>query len=260
MKKIFKLFAAVLSAAVAVSLMTVTSFAYSAGIIDDAGLYTESQLQELEARQEEVANHTGWNIAVVTTNTGFGESNRMAAVDYAENYYEELFGSLNEDGILYLVDLDWRHIVLCGEVDTEYFDQTRKDAMHDMVEELYQNYDDVGSLEALYNNLEAYYDAGPYYTSSFIYGKSIFSVGAFFLCGLIAAIIAIVSVISSYKFKYTPSANAYLDGSKTNFYRRSDRFIREFTTKTKIESSSGGGGGSSGGGHRTGGSSRGGRR
>ena len=256
--------------------MTVTSLAYSAGIIDDAGLYTESQLEELEARQEEVANHTGWNIAVVTTDTGFGESNRMAAVDYAENYYEELFGSLNEDGILYLIDLDWRHIVLCGEVDTVYFNNARKNKMHDACEARYMDYDDVGNLETFYDYLVKYYDAGPYkndanydpndpyYTNTVDYDNgdsSIFSVGAFFLCGLIAAIIAIVSVISSYKFKYTPSANAYLDGSKTNFYRRSDRFIREFTTRTKIESSSGGGGGrSSGGGHRTGGSSRGGRR
>ncbi len=275
MKKLIKFLAASVSTAVAVTFMTVSAFAYSAGIDDQAGLYSSSDLKQLEEMQEAVADKTGWNIAVVTTDTGFGENNLDDAIDFAENYYEDTFGSLSETGILYLIDLDWRHIVLCGEVDTVYFNNARKNTMHDACEARYMDYDDIGNLETFYKYLEKYYDEGPYiydedydpndpyYQNTVDYSNDggVFSAGAFFLCGLIAAVIAIVSVISSYKFKYAPSANAYIDKSKINFYRRRDQYIREFTTKTKIESSSGGGGGrSSGGGHRTGGSSRGGRR
>ena len=274
MKKIFKILSCAVAAAAVALTASISAFAYSNGIDDQAGLYSAEQLSALEARQEEVANYTGWNIAVVTSNTGFGEYNLDDAIDYAENYYEDTFGSLSEDGILYLIDLDWRHIVLCGEVDTVYFNNARKDTMHDACEARYQDYDDVGNLETFYNYLVKYYDAGPYtndpdydpnnsyYTNTVDYSSgSSFSFGGAMLCGFIAAIITVAVVVSNYKFHYKPSANAYLDSSKVNFYRRSDRFVREFTTRTKIESSSSGGGGrSSGGGHRTGGSSRGGRR
>lgn len=273
MKKLFKLFTCALAAAVVSVTAAVSAAAYSYGIDDQAGLYSAEELSQLEARQEEVADYTGWNIAIVTTNTGFGENNLSDAIDYAENYYEDAFGSLNETGILYLIDLDWRHIVLCGDVDTVYFNNARKNTMHDACEARYKDYDDVGNLETFYNYLVKYYDAGPYendpdydpdnsyYANTVDYNDSSFHLGSAAICALICAIITVVAVVNSYKFHHAPSANTYLDKSKVNFYRRSDRFVREFTTRTKIESSSGGSGGrSSGGGHRTGGSSRGGRR
>lgn len=275
MKRLIKILTCAFTAAVVSVTAAISAGAYSYGIDDQAGLYSDSQLSQLEERQKEVADYTGWNIAVVTTNTGFGENNLNDAIDYAENYYEDAFGSLNETGILYLIDLDWRHIVLCGEVDTVYFNNARKNTMHDACEARYQDYDDVGNLETFYNYLVKYYDAGPYtndanydpddsyYNNTVDYSDSgsSFSFGMAFICGLIGAVITVIVVFSNYKFHHKPSANAYLDNGKVNFYRRSDRFVREFTTRTKIESSSSGGGGrSSGGGRRTGGSSRGGRR
>ena len=274
MNKLIRFFVCAATAAVVSVTAAISASARSAGIDDQAGLYSAEQLASLEERQEEVADYTGWNIAVVTTNTGFGENNLDDAIDYAENYYEDTFGSLNETGILYLIDLDWRHIVLCGDVDTVYFNNSRKNTMHDDCEARYKDYDDVGNLETFYNYLVMYYDAGPYtndpdydpnnsyYANTVEYDNNgSFHFGAAVICGGIAALIAVLAVTSSYKFHHKPSANSYLDKGKINFYRRSDRFVREFTTRTKIESSSGGSGGrSSGGGHRTGGSSRGGRR
>lgn len=276
MKRLIKFLTCAVTAVIVSVTAAVSAAAVSYGIDDQAGLYSSEQLSKLEERQKEVADYTGWNIAVVTTNTGFGENNLNDAIDYAENYYEAAFGSLDSTGILYLIDLDWRHIVLCGEVDTVYFNNARKNTMHDACEARYQDYDDVGNLETFYNYLVKYYDAGPY-TNDFDYNPNDsyyqntvdysddgvkFSFGIAFICGLIGAGITVAVVLSNYKFHHKPSANAYLDRGKVNFYRRSDRFVREFTTRTKIESSSGGsrGGRSSGGGHRTGGSSRGGRR
>ena len=82
------------------------------------------------------------------------------------------------------------------------------------------------------------------------------------IAGLIAAGIAILIVYNRYKFHYAPSANHYLNKDKVRFYNRQDRFIREFTTRTRIDSggSSGGKSHGSSGGHHHGGGSRSGRR
>lgn len=255
MKNVFKRIITTAAAALAaVMCLAVNVSAYSAGIDDQAGLFTAEQKAALEERQEELADHTGWNIAVVTTNVGFTNSD---AIDYAENYYEKTFGSLNKDGIIYLVDVECRHFALCGRADTEYFNNKRKNAMADACEERYLDYDDVGNIETFYKYVEKYYNEGHYSNFGF-------SFGAAAIFGLIAMGIGIGAVVSRYKFHYQPTANNYLDGTKVNFYRRQDRFVREFTTRTKIssESSGGGSGGghSSGGGHRTGGVSRSGRR
>lgn len=254
-KTLLKILAAAVSSAAAVACMTISAFAYSAGIDDQAGLYTPEQIEELEARQQEVADHTGWNIAVVTTDVGFG-TDGYNAIEYAEAYYDKTFG-YSTSGILYLIDVDYRHFCISGEADYEYFDDKRVRDMSDTCEKYYYDYDDVGNLNAFYDKVEYYYDKGQF-------SKFNFSFGAAVIAGLIAAAIGVGVVWSRYKFHYQPTANNYLDGSKINFYRRTDRFVREFTTKAKIESSSGGGGGGhshgSSGGHSHGGGGHGGRR
>lgn len=253
-KTLLKILAAAVSSAAAAACMTISAFAYSAGIDDQAGLYTSEQIAELEARQQEVAEHTGWNIAVVTTDVGFG-TDGYNAIEYAEAYYDKTFG-YSSSGILYLIDLDYRHFCISGEADYKYFDNKRVKDMSDTCEKYYFNHDDVGNLNAFYDKVEYYYDKGQF-------SKFNFSFGAAAIVGLIAAAIGVGVVCSRYKFHYQPTANNYLDGSRINFYRRTDRFVREFTTKAKIESSSDGGGGSShgsSGGHSHGGGGHGGRR
>ena len=60
--------------------------ALSAGIDDRAGIYTDSEITELEQRQKEVADLTGWNIAVITTDTGFGIHGKKAEKVLTEWY------------------------------------------------------------------------------------------------------------------------------------------------------------------------------
>lgn len=262
-KTLLKILAAAVSSAAAVVCMTISTFAYSAGIDDQAGIYTSEQIAELEARQQEVADHTGWNIAVVTTDDGFG-TDGYNAIEYAEAYYDKTFG-YSSSGILYLIDVDYRHFCISGEADYKYFDDNRVRDMSNTCEKYYFDYDDVGNLNAFYDKVEYYYDKGPFTSDGSAESAKIrFNFGAAAIVGLIAAAIGVGVVWSRYKFHYQPTANNYLDGSRINFYRRTDRFVREFTTKAKIESSSGGGGGGgshgSSGGHSHGGGGGGGRR
>ncbi|MBP1559788.1 MAG: TPM domain-containing protein [Oscillospiraceae bacterium] len=251
--------------------LSVSASAYSAGIDDRAGLYTQSQIAELEKRQQEVADLTGWNIAVVTTNIGLG-TDGSRAIDYAEDYYDSTFGS-DSSSIVYLIDIDYRHISMDGDV-LNYFNTSRLDTMLDSCERRYMDYDDVGNLEKFYYYIEYYYNKGTvavdpnidakgsdFMPSSSSYGFR-FSFAAAIIAGGVAAAIGIGIVLSRYKLHHTPTANCYLNSNSINMYRETDRFVREYTTRTRINDSSSGGGGHSRshGGRSHGGGGRGGRR
>ena len=268
MKKLISIFTAALTALV---ITAVPACAWSAGINDMAGLYTPEQLAQLEARQEEVSELTGWNIAVVTTNVGFGLDG-VNACDYAEQYCYDTFGD-DPDSVVYLIDLDYRWISMDGD-RLNYFKSSRFDTMMDTCEDCYQDYKDVENLEFFYHYLEYYYNQG-----TVKYDPSIGALGddfedaieyyddethidltfAFggFIAGLIGAVISIGVVLTRYKSHQVQSANSYLNRSTINMYNNQDYFIREFTTRTRIESSSSGGH-RSGGSRRSGGRSRGG--
>lgn len=267
MKKLLTVFFAVLVSAV---LLAVPVSAATSIIDDMAGLYTESQLEELKKKQQEVSDLTGWNIAVVTSNVGLGE-NGTNAMRFAEDYYDENFGS-ESSSVVYLIDLDYRHFAMDGDV-LDYFNGTRLDRMIDDCEKKYFNYDDVGNLEKFYYHLEKNYNAGTVARDpdigrkgeDFVPSDGVITVNGYdvtmllggMIMGGIAAAIGIAIVLSRYKLHHVPTANCYLNGNNINFYRREDRFVREYTTRTRIDSGSSGGGGG-GGGHSHGGSHHGG--
>ena len=257
-------FAAMLTAIVPTS-------AWSAGINDMAGLYSDAEIEHLEARQEEVSELTGWNIAVVTTDVGFGLDG-VNACDYAEEYCYDTFGD-DPDSVVYLIDIDYRWISMDGDL-LNYFNSSRFNTMMDTCEDCYMDYNDVENLEIFYHYLEYFYNEG-----TVEYDPSIGALGddfedaiewddektidltmifGGFIAGLIGAAISIGIVLARYKTHLAPSANAYLNRSSVNMYNNQDYFVREYTTRTRIESSSSGGGHRSGGSRRSGGRSRGG--
>lgn len=268
MKKLISIFTAALTSLV---ITAVPASAWSAGINDMAGLYSDAELEHLEARQEEVSELTGWNIAVVTTDVGFGLDG-VDACDYAEQYCYDTFGD-DPDSVVYLIDLDYRWISMDGDL-LNYFNSSRFDTMMDTCEECYMDYKDVENLEFFYHYLEYYYNEG-----TVEYDPSIGALGddfedaivwddettidltmifGGFIAGLIGAAISVGIVLARYKTHHAPSANSYLNRSSVNMYNNQDYFVREYTTRTRIESSSSGGGHRSGGSRRSGGRSRGG--
>lgn len=264
-----KKFLSVLAAAVISAAFTVLPVSAAESIIDDqAGLYTESQLEELREKQQAVSDLTGWNIAVVTSGVGFG-TDGATAMRYAEDYYDNTFGS-DSSSEVYLIDLDYRHFAMDGDV-LNYFNKSRLRDMMDDCEEEYFDYDDVGNLEKFYYHLERCYNKGTVEYDSSIGAKGedfVPSMGyekefnfvillSSVITGGIAAAIGIAIVLSRYKFHHSPTANCYLNSNTINVYRRQDRFVREYTTRTRIDTDSGGSGGG-GGGHSFGGSSHGG--
>lgn len=241
---------------------------------DNADLYTDEQEQQLMSEQQELCDYTGWNIAVITTNIDF-PTDGYDAVEYAESRYKELFGSYEADGILYLIDLGYRHFAIGGEPDLYYFNDYRVNKMLDRCEDKYYDYDDMGNVREYFNCVRKYYDDGAFTNSgSYPVSDGNYSGSANYplsevlmmscVAGLIAAGIGVAVVLTRYKFHSKTNAACYIRSGGVDMYESSDIFIRESVTKTKNESGSGGGGGGShhgsSGGHSMGGGGRGGHR
>lgn len=251
--------------------LSAPAYAATAIIDDKAALLDSAELAEIEQKAQETADYTGWNIAIVTTNDGFGEDG-YNAMNYAEQYYDEAFGA-DSSSIVYLIDLDYRHIAMDGEL-LNYINKQRLDTILDKCEDRYFDYDDVGVFQTFLSYVEQYYTSGEvdpdeavgpqgddFRPSDYSSESPIpFSVPAAVIFGLIGAVIALLSALSAHKHK-KPSATSYLDKNTLNIYQREDRYIRQHTSVTTISSSSGGsGGGRSSGGRSHGGGGRGGRR
>lgn len=268
-----KLLSVIITAFAALVVTAVPTSAWSAGINDMAGLYSEDELAYLEEYQQKVADSTGWNIAVVTTNVGFGLDG-IDACDYAEQYCYDTFGD-DPDSVVYLIDLDYRWISMDGDL-LNYFNSSRFDTMMDACEDHYMDYEDVENLETFYYYLDYYRNSGTveydptigalgddfedaieYYDDDDFYINLEVVFGCFIM-GIIGAAISVGIVLARYKTHHAPSANSYLNRSSVNMYNNQDYFVREYTTRTRIDSGSSGGGGRSGGSRRSGGRSRGG--
>lgn len=257
MKKLFRTAFSLAAALTAMLYLCINSFAASIYFEDNANLYTDEQEQELMQEQQELCDYTGWNIAVITTDTDF-PTDGSKAIDYAESRYKEIYGSFDASGILYLIDTGYRHFAIGGDPDVNYFNDAR---VHDMIKrcnEKYYAYDDMGNVETYFECVREAYDKG-YFTDD--EGSALgVSIIAGIIGGLVAAAIGVGIVISRYKFHSKTSATNYVRQGGVNMYRKNDTYLRETVTRTKIESSSGSGGHGSSGGHSMGGGGSGGHR
>ncbi len=255
---------------------------------DGADIFSDEQEAELTEKIRETAQRLEMNILVFAAGPSYsmsdGETER-----FADGFYDEAFGK-DTDGVFFFMDLTgdvpaYDYISTSGKAVLNY-----QDHISDMFEEINAYLPSSGSDYSLhtddfanavvcflgqlseYNGKKSYYydgDSGKYFyykNGELVISKEpplrkrltilLFALPA----GAVAAIIYYFSIKSTYKFKASMNPNVYVSSEDTRFVRREDRFIRTYTTKTKIETSSGGGhgggGGGGGGGHGGGGSHR----
>ena len=103
------------------------SAAAEGDVYDDAGLLTETQIEELNTQITAMKEKTGWDIFAVTTSDAQGKS----AMAYADDFYDGLTTE-DSDGILVLIDMDNREIYLstCGKA-IRYLTDSRIDSILD---------------------------------------------------------------------------------------------------------------------------------
>ncbi len=252
----------------------------NAVLYDEAQRLSASEYDECLAKLQEAADETGMNVAMVL---GSQMRSDYTIQSLADASYDQLFGP-NTDGLLYYMDLSgqtspYDYISTCGMGQMYYTNDTRSDRINAIFDAVFPylypsgSEDVVGAIGEFAEQVTLYYYAGVpdnYYVYDDVYNEyyyvkdgklaassrrpyinmeSMLAItGGGFVIGLIAALITFFAVKTHYKFKSALAPTAYVNRKNLTFHNQYDRFVRQYTSRVKIESSSGGGGGGGGGG------------
>ncbi len=226
---------------------------------DEAGLFTSDELENLQARAQEVSDTWEQDVAILTVNSVPSDKTAMT---YAEEYIVEYnFGyGDTESVILFFIDMgerDWR-IVTSGDSIYTFTDYGQEVIADQMLSYLSDG-DYYEAFSAYYNAAESYleqdatgdaYDSHNMSGSSYDYdtynsGFDLERLGI----GLIIGVIGAGALCAVFYFQLRSvapahNANNYIS-RKLDLSIRKDRYLYSNTTKTEIPKSNGGGGGSS---------------
>ncbi|MBQ8960629.1 MAG: hypothetical protein IJ071_05360 [Ruminococcus sp.] len=247
-------------------------------IEDDYGLFDEATLNDLNKIVRETAEKLEMNIYIFLAGTGYRYQSDSQTVIFADDSYDEIFGE-DTDGVFYYLDISGKspacdHISTSGkavlwyqnDIDTIF---SRLDAYLPASGETVYSDDIARAIRAYLGFLESYQDtsSGLRYYHDESSGKYFYYVGSRFyvsksrppaisllygaasaVAGLVVSLIVYFVTKSKYKFKSSTDAGVYVSREHTRYFQNEDTFLREHTSRVRIESSGGGGGGYRGGG------------
>ncbi len=227
-------------------------------VYDHADLLSVQEEEYLENLAAECAEQWNMNFVVVTTDDAEGKSSMVYADDFFDACFPE---SEEEDGVLYLIDMDNREIYLstCGKA-IRYLTDDRIERILDEAYEAVVEGDYYGTFVTFIEETEKYlidgipsdqynYDVETgeidYYQEPMriTFGEVLFA----FVIALIPAAAAVGFVKAKYQLKFEDfHYDAYTD-SDVELSVKSDRLVNTFVTHRRIPRNHGSSGGSGGG-------------
>ena len=221
-------------------------------VYDDANLLSAEETSALQQRAEEFHKSWGMNVLVVTAIDAQGKS----SMEYADDFYDARFpDAAEEDGMLYLIDMDNREIYLstCGEA-IRYMTDQRIHRVLDLVYEevVEENY--ANAFWTFFDSTEAYFQQGiaanQYNAEVKIDKKPKITLMEMFIA-LVAAVVAAGGTMGVIKAKYQLKFedfhyDAYTD-AEVDLAVKSDHLVNKLVTHRRIPKNNGnpGGGGRS---------------
>ena len=260
-KKLKRLFAAVCFCGAL--FMTMNAAAETDYVYDEADLLTTEEEAALQQYAEIFSANWNMNFLVVTTDDAEGKS----SMEYADDFYDARFQeSSEEDGVLYLIDMDNREIYLstCG-MAIRYLTDARIDNILDKAWNHVADGDYYGTFTAFFDETERYLNQGipsnqynydvetgekDYYydTSKEPMRLTFTELLIALVAGLAAAGGTAAFVTAKYQLKFEDfHYDAYTD-SDVQLSVRSDHLVNRFVTQRRIPRNDGNSGGGGGGG------------
>lgn len=245
-------------------------------VYDFADLFTEEEEKYLFDRIQNYIEKYKMDLVVVTID----KNNKISTERYGEDFFIfNYFGfeDKKRTGSLFIIDMDQRnyHLVTSGSM-LLYIDDNRVDDILDAVFDDVKNGKYYSAAATVVEKLNYYGKNVPSSNAHVIIGPdgtpykqkspSIFL--SFIIATVVAGFVVIINISKHKGIKIAENANEYLDSSKSDVYKKTDKLISTHTSVTTIPkdppSSSGGGshhiGGTSfhsgGGGHSFGGGGR----
>lgn len=204
--------------------------------LDDS--FSEEEEEKLSRKIDAYSGKFGMNIAIVITDDLEGKYSE----EYADDFYDRLFG-IDTDGILLLLDnySQWDHISTSGSAIRKYNDAYIDEIFRYITPSL-EKHDYYSAADKFLEVLDT-----DVLKAEKVKRKMLKSA----LAGIIIGLVISLSVCGIIKHRYRShqkvSARNYTAKNDVRFTIKNDRFLRQYTTKTKIDtSSSSSGGGRSG--------------
>lgn len=242
-----------------VSLLSGT-FVYASNpnnVIDNLGYLTDSEISELQARIDSIKrNHVLDTVIVITDNTE-GKS----SMDYADDYYDYNDYGLDSknSGLLMLINMDIGEVWISttGKAIDIYTDSRIRSMVNHVTGSL-SNREYYDACIIFLNDVTSYANSGipkgqyrsegdpPYSNATYLDKVSrLMRTWYIYIIALVISIIATAIVSYSSKGKVTINNQTYEESGSFALSENSDIYLRETTTRTRIERNSGGGSGRS---------------
>ncbi len=248
-------------------------------VYDVADYLTDDEEEELTERIRETADHIDMYFAIVIVGRETHFNSDTSVMNYADNYYDKLFNpeqDVDTDGLLLVINnsTKYDYVTTSGMGQFYYTNADNNNRVEEMLEDITSNLNGGRYLQAakyFCTLTERNYDKGVpkrYYIEDFgnHYGQYAYlnknneivyadrppynwlgSGLVFLLIGLVAAVITGLCIKHAYRFKKAVNPTNYICKNNTILHESTDTFLRQYTTKVRMESSGGGGGGGGGG-------------
>lgn len=217
-------------------------------VVEEASLLNENELEEVSKQAKLLAQETGWDVVVASSNDARG----MKAQALGEDYYQRY--AKGRDGIVCLIDMDNREIYLVttGEAIT-YLTDGRIDSILD---EAYEDVSDEEYGDCFLTMLEKtsrYYgkgvpdnqkiyneDTGEVIINRKLTGMEILVT---LILGLIAGGLVIAGINGAYRMKFQESYYDVYKSGHLELKHKEDRFVNQIVTHRHINRDNDGGSG-----------------
>lgn len=221
----------------------VSALAVASPIVDNAGLLSDLEKEELVSSINEFKEDYKIDLAIVTSD-GLGGKD---AQSFADDFYEENNYGIGKEysGVLLLIDMQERDICISTEGQAlNYFDDNRLDSIIEDVSKYLSNEQYLDGFKIFITDIKYYMDLGTVENQQ-LYSENTNVIKVLIIAlivGIIAATIACLIVVFSYKSPKATSSINYVDRDSIKFNKKKDIFINTYTTRSKIEKNNDNGG------------------
>ncbi|NLL05442.1 MAG: TPM domain-containing protein [Clostridiaceae bacterium] len=228
-------------------------------VVDDLGYLSDIEIQQLQARIDAIKSAYTLDTVIVITDDTKGKDSTA----YADDYYDYNDYGLDSQysGLLLLINMDIREVAISTTGRAiDIYTNNRIGSMINNVTSLLSDGDYYAACNEFINNVITYADYGVpkgqyreerdpdlnYYNPTYLQKVArMLKLWPVYIIPLIISIAATLIISHSSKGKVTTTTRTYEKGGSFVLNQNTDQFIRENTTRTRIQSQSSGGGGRS---------------
>ena len=216
-------------------------------VYDYAGLFSQTEIAELEQQAASMLQDTGTDVLILTTADTEGKSPRVYVDDF---YVTGGFGAAGYKGIALLIDMQHRELYLY--TDTGSMNDFNDDALDTLIATLSPILGSGNYAKAAERFIK---DAQAHILYDTLNGgrapMTILRDSILFGAGITAVVMAVLLAMHKRSFAPAPSARRYLDPKSMQILHQNDQFLTTHTSRRAISTSSGGGSGGSSSGSTT---------